>query len=128
IIGLDLVVRNDDGNILDPDSTGVIELYRRVSVGHKPYCRTTIIELYRRVSSRDESKKLKREAAFSSTHNIYVNIKNVVCNINDDAEVFISLYDARDGEFISEQFVVNWDKAGMPKEIDKLYNLTVLFT
>ncbi|XP_048584524.1 dedicator of cytokinesis protein 1 isoform X2 [Nematostella vectensis] len=118
IIGLDLVVRNDDGNILDPDSTGVIELYRRhLSTSNKIQS-----------SSRDESKKLKREAAFSSTHNIYVNIKNVVCNINDDAEVFISLYDARDGEFISEQFVVNWDKAGMPKEIDKLYNLTVLFT
>jgi hypothetical protein len=30
IIGLDLVVRDDDGNIIDADSTGVIELYRRV--------------------------------------------------------------------------------------------------
>lgn len=29
-LGLDLVVRDPEANIIDPDSTGVIELYRRV--------------------------------------------------------------------------------------------------
>lgn len=30
VLGLDLVVRDANGNTLDPDTTGVIELYRRV--------------------------------------------------------------------------------------------------
>ena len=29
-LGLDLVVRDPEASIIDPDSTGVIELYRRV--------------------------------------------------------------------------------------------------
>jgi hypothetical protein len=47
----------------------------------------------------DETKK-RRETNLSSTYSIYVNIKNVVCNINDDAQVFISLYDGGEGQFI----------------------------
>ena len=34
-LGLDLVVRDPEGNVIDPDSTGAIQLYRRVS-GHLP--------------------------------------------------------------------------------------------
>lgn len=30
-LGLDLVVRDPEGNVIDPDSTGAIQLYRRVS-------------------------------------------------------------------------------------------------
>ncbi|KAK3743713.1 hypothetical protein QZH41_012379, partial [Actinostola sp. cb2023] len=106
ILGLDLVVRDEDDNIIDAESTGVIELYKKTS---------------------EETKK-RRENSIASTYCIYVNIRNVICNINDDAQVFTSLYDAREGIFISEQFLVEWDKAGMPKDIEKLYNLTVLFT
>ena len=32
---MDLVVRDPEGNVIDPDSTGAIQLYRRVS-GHLP--------------------------------------------------------------------------------------------
>ncbi|XP_031549558.1 dedicator of cytokinesis protein 1-like [Actinia tenebrosa] len=121
IIGLDLVVRDDDGNVIDPDSTGVIELYRRhLSTSEKI---TQSVGL-----PGNEETKRRRETSISSTYSVYVNIKNVVCNINDDAQVFISLYDGVEGRFISEQYLVEWDKAGMPKDIDKLYNLTVLFT
>ena len=30
-LGLDLVVRDTDGNLIDVDATGVIDLYKRVS-------------------------------------------------------------------------------------------------
>lgn len=35
MLGLDLVVRDKNGSILDPDVTGVIELYRRVCFLHE---------------------------------------------------------------------------------------------
>ena len=41
-LDLDLVVRDADGNILDPDETGVIELFRRVSA-HLDTCTFVII-------------------------------------------------------------------------------------
>lgn len=82
-----------------------------------------------------------------------MNLKNFVCNIGEDAELLMSLYDPDQSEFIrfdrrlaprrllllkaglmavllpySENFLVRWDSMGMPKEIEKLNNLPALFT
>eukprot|EP00795_Rhopilema_esculentum_P012407 gene12407-3070_t len=107
-LGLDLVVRDNAGNIINLEETGVIELYKRPDG---------------RMSRRSQ----KSISAYSS-HNLYVNIKNVICKIGDDSEVYIALYDGRENVFISEQFVVRWDKLGMPKDLDRLHNLSSLFT
>ena len=42
----------------------------------------------------------KKEVAYYTAHNVYVNVKHVVCNTTDDAQVFLSLYDAKDERFI----------------------------
>lgn len=115
-LGLDLVVRDPESNIIDPDSTGVIELYRRhVSTSN-------------RIKTTSRIEAPKKEVAFYTAHSVYANIKLVVCHVTDDAQVFLSLYDAKEESFISEQYLVAWDKKGMPKDIDRLNNLTVLFT
>ncbi|XP_073238831.1 dedicator of cytokinesis protein 1-like [Porites lutea] len=115
-LGLDLVVRDPEANIIDPDSTGVIELYRR----H--------VTTSNRIKTTSRIETPKKEVAFYTTHSVYANIKLVVCNTTDDAQVFLSLYDAKEERFISEQYLVAWDRKGMPKDIDRLNNLTVLFT
>ncbi|KAJ7356302.1 Dedicator of cytokinesis protein 2 [Desmophyllum pertusum] len=116
-LGLDLVVRDPEGNIINPDSTGAIQLYRRhVSTSNR----------IKTASRRAETPK--KEVAFYTAHSVYAKIKVVVCNITDDAQVFLSLYDAKDERFISEQFLVSWGKEGMPKDIDRFENLSVLFT
>lgn len=62
------------------------------------------------------------------TYSLFMNLKNFVCNIGEDAELLMSLYDPDQSEFISENFLVRWDSMGMPKEIEKLNNLPALFT
>lgn len=115
-LGLDLVVRDPEGNVIDPDSTGAIQLYRRHVITSN------------RIQTVSRVEPPKKEVAFYMQYNVYVNVKHMVCNITDDAQVFLSLYDAKEERFISEQYLVSWDKKGMPKDLDRLNNLTVLFT
>ncbi|CAB3976622.1 dedicator of cytokinesis 1 isoform X2 [Paramuricea clavata] len=122
VLDLDLVVRDANGNILDPDVTGVIELYRR-----HDSTQTRITD--------EESRTCFPEVRFYSNpiHSLYINIKNVVCNIGDDADVFVTLYEppgsnGKDGRFISEHYLVSWDKQGLPKDLSKLHNMCCLFT
>merc|ERR1719505_69098 len=117
-LGLDLVVRDNDGNIIDVENTGVIELYKRHLESSQ---RTQTPSAQSRRKSR-HGLQMSPYLQYTS-HNLYVSIKNVVCKIGDDSEVYITLYDGRDNCFISEHFLVLWDKQGMPKDIEKLHNL-----
>uniref|UniRef100_A0A8C3JW68 Dedicator of cytokinesis 5 n=1 Tax=Calidris pygmaea TaxID=425635 RepID=A0A8C3JW68_9CHAR len=114
ILGLDLVVRDDNGNILDPDETSTISLFKSHETASK------------RIDERIQEEK----PIFNTTHtySLYVNFKNFVCNIGEDAELLMSLYDPDLSKFISENYLVRWGSNGMPKEIEKLNNLQAVFT
>ncbi|KAA8592767.1 hypothetical protein FQN60_018222, partial [Etheostoma spectabile] len=116
ILGLDLVVRDEAGNTLDPDRTSTVSLFR----AHETASRST----------RQQNLEMRRQTLFSTVHtySLLMNLKNFVCNIGEDAELLMSLYDPDQSEFISENFLVRWDSMGMPKEIEKLNNLPALFT
>ncbi|KAM8973049.1 dedicator of cytokinesis protein 5 isoform 1-T1 [Pelodytes ibericus] len=125
ILGLDLVVRAENGNILDPDETSVITLYR----SHE--------SASRRIDERIQEEKCQLQPLDSwspamlhsaHTYTLYINLKNFVCNMGEDAELLMSLYDPDNSHFISENYLVRWGSSGMPKDIDKLNNLQAVFT
>ncbi|NWT76502.1 DOCK5 protein, partial [Pheucticus melanocephalus] len=125
ILGLDLVVRDDNGNILDPDETSTISLFKAHETASK-----RIDERIQEEKSLQQSLDLRGQPIFNSTHtySLYVNFKNFVCNIGEDAELLMSLYDPDLSKFISENYLVRWGSNGMPKEIEKLNNLQAVFT
>ncbi|NWV41138.1 DOCK5 protein, partial [Grantiella picta] len=125
ILGLDLVVRDDNGNILDPDETSTIALFKAHETASK-----RIEERIQEEKSLQQSLDLRGQPIFNSTHtySLYVNFKNFVCNIGEDAELLMSLYDPDLSKFISENYLVRWGSNGMPKEIEKLNNLQAVFT
>uniref|UniRef100_A0A8U7P426 Dedicator of cytokinesis 5 n=1 Tax=Corvus moneduloides TaxID=1196302 RepID=A0A8U7P426_CORMO len=125
ILGLDLVVRDDNGNILDPDETSTISLFKAHETASK-----RIDERIQEEKSLQQSLDLRGQPVFNSTHtySLYVNFKNFVCNIGEDAELLMSLYDPDLSKFISENYLVRWGSNGMPKEIEKLNNLQAVFT
>ncbi|NXT68228.1 DOCK5 protein, partial [Chaetops frenatus] len=125
ILGLDLVVRDDNGNILDPDETSTISLFKAHETASK-----RIDERIQEEKSLQQSFDLRGQPIFNSTHtySLYVNFKNFVCNIGEDAELLMSLYDPDLSKFISENYLVRWGSNGMPKEIEKLNNLQAVFT
>uniref|UniRef100_A0A4W3HNP4 Dedicator of cytokinesis 1 n=1 Tax=Callorhinchus milii TaxID=7868 RepID=A0A4W3HNP4_CALMI len=123
ILDLDLVVRDEDGNILDPDESSTISLFRAHEMASK--------QIEERI--REEKKQnidINRQAKFAATPSfgLFVTLKNVVCKIGEDAEVLMSLYDPGESKFISENYLVRWASSGLPKEIDRLNNLRAVFT
>ncbi|XP_026884955.2 dedicator of cytokinesis protein 5 isoform X1 [Electrophorus electricus] len=125
ILGLDLLVRDEAGNTLDPECTSTVNLFR----AHESASRS-IDEKIQEEKTRLQNLAMRRQSFFSIAHtySLLMNLKNFVCNIGEDAELLMSLYDPDQSEFISENFLVRWDSKGMPKEIEKLNNLPALFT
>uniref|UniRef100_A0A7M4E6K6 Dedicator of cytokinesis 2 n=1 Tax=Crocodylus porosus TaxID=8502 RepID=A0A7M4E6K6_CROPO len=124
ILELDLIVRDEDGNILDPDKTNVISLFH----AHEE-ATNKITERIKEEMSKDQSDYGAYSRRSSSpTHSLYVFVRNFVCRIGEDAELFMSLYDPQKQTIISENYLVRWGSKGFPKEIDMLNNLKVVFT
>uniref|UniRef100_A0A8C3RX73 Dedicator of cytokinesis 5 n=1 Tax=Chelydra serpentina TaxID=8475 RepID=A0A8C3RX73_CHESE len=125
ILGLDLVVRDDNGNILDPDETSTIALFKSHEMASK-----RIDERIQEEKSLQQNLDLRGQPVFSTTHTygLYVNFKNFVCNTGEDAELLMSLYDPDQSKLISENYLIRWGSNGMPKEIEKLNNLQAIFT
>ncbi|ELK17356.1 Dedicator of cytokinesis protein 2 [Pteropus alecto] len=124
ILELDLIVRDEDGNILDPDNTSVISLFH----AHE--------EATEKITERIKEEMSKDQADYgtyarissSPTHSLYVFVRNFVCRIGEDAELFMSLYDPNKQTVISENYLVRWGSRGFPKEVEMLNNLKVVFT
>lgn len=125
ILDLDLVVRDEDGNILDPDQSSTISLFRAHEVALK-----RIEERIQEEKSQKHNIDINRQAKFAATpsFSLFVTLKNVVCKIGEDAEVLMSLYDPIKSKFISENYLVRWASSGLPKDIDRLNNLRAVFT
>ncbi|MGH0116445.1 UNVERIFIED_CONTAM: hypothetical protein FKN15_017095 [Acipenser sinensis] len=125
ILELDLVVRDENGNILDPEDTSVISLFR----AHEE----ATIKISERIKEemsnvQTDHSGISARIQSSPTHSLYVFLRNFVCRIGEDAELFMSLYDPHKQAIISENYLVRWGSRGFPKEIDMLNNLKVVFT
>uniref|UniRef100_A0A673BZW8 Dedicator of cytokinesis 2 n=1 Tax=Sphaeramia orbicularis TaxID=375764 RepID=A0A673BZW8_9TELE len=125
ILELDQVVRDEDGNILDPEKASVISLFR----AHEE-ATTKINERIKEEQSNIQTDHCGISARIQSspTHSLYVFVRNFVCRIGEDSELFMSLYDPIKQTIISENYLVRWGSKGFPKEIDMLNNLKVVFT
>uniref|UniRef100_A0A452HLC5 C2 DOCK-type domain-containing protein n=1 Tax=Gopherus agassizii TaxID=38772 RepID=A0A452HLC5_9SAUR len=121
ILDLDLVVRDEDGNILDPEQTSTISLFRAHEIASKQVEERLLEE---KVRYTIPNSKFAATPSFA----LFVNLKNVVCKIGEDAEVLMSLYDPLESKFISENYLVRWSSSGLPKDIDRLHNLRAVFT
>ncbi|TTC88574.1 Dedicator of cytokinesis protein 3 [Bagarius yarrelli] len=101
-LGLDLVPRKEF-EMVDPDQFSVSDVYK-MGQRHGDGNRIPI------------------------AHHLFLNLKNFTYNsINEDVEVFFSLYDARETKFISERFLVKLNKSGGPQNPEKVDRLCTLF-
>uniref|UniRef100_A0A4W4F7K5 Dedicator of cytokinesis 2 n=1 Tax=Electrophorus electricus TaxID=8005 RepID=A0A4W4F7K5_ELEEL len=117
ILELDLVVRDGNGNILDPDNASVISLFR----AHEEATAT--------ITERIKEEQVRQARIQSSpTHSLYVFVRNFVCRIGEESELFMSLYDPLKQAIISENYLIRWGDKGFPKDVDMLNNLKVVFT
>uniref|UniRef100_A0A8C5ILH9 DOCK2 protein n=1 Tax=Junco hyemalis TaxID=40217 RepID=A0A8C5ILH9_JUNHY len=122
ILALDLVVRDEDENILDPDRTSVVSLFQ----AHRRAAQTLSQRL------QEETVRLApghgTHGAASPSHNLYLCVRNFVCHIGEEAQLFMALYDPGEQRIISENYVIRWASTGVPQDIELLNNLRVVFT
>uniref|UniRef100_A0A4W3K9F1 Dedicator of cytokinesis 2 n=1 Tax=Callorhinchus milii TaxID=7868 RepID=A0A4W3K9F1_CALMI len=124
ILELDLVVRDENGNILDPDKTSVISLFHAHEEATRQISERIKEEMHRAQHDCGTSSRMSS----SPTYSLYVFVRNFVCRIGEDSELFMSLYDPHNQIIISENYLVRWGSGGLPKEIEMLNNLKAVFT
>uniref|UniRef100_A0A8C2GI57 Dedicator of cytokinesis 2 n=1 Tax=Cyprinus carpio TaxID=7962 RepID=A0A8C2GI57_CYPCA len=121
ILELDVVVRDTDGNILDPEHASVISLFR----AHED----ATAKITERIKEEQmDHSGVSARIQSSPTHSLYVFVRNFVCRIGEDSELFMSLYDPNKQTNISENYLVRWGDKGLPKDIEMLNSLKVVFT
>ncbi|XP_024936302.1 dedicator of cytokinesis protein 1 isoform X7 [Cephus cinctus] len=118
LLGLDMVVRDEHGNVLNPEQTSTIQLY---------YHHETAAERIRKATTETKKKPSKPQVPVYS-HIFFVSVRNFVCKMAEDVELLLTLYDGREMKAITENYVVSWSKEGLARDIDQLHNLRVLFT
>ncbi|KAF6017550.1 mbc [Bugula neritina] len=114
LLGLDLTVRDEDGEVINSECIGAIELFRQ----H----RTTL--------ERNAQRRKQPDNRLTQRHtlNLFVSVCNVICRVGDEVDVIMALYDATSGKFFSENYVIKYSQKGMLKDLDLLNNLRVLFS
>ena len=113
---LDLVVRDKDGNILDPDKTSAVYLFRE----HK-------------LSSDNRSRNLLHSSGQkSNSYMLLLSVKNFTWKRTEDMELFISVFttggstqESKAPRPLCENYVVRWTRQGMARDIDQLNNFKV---
>lgn len=119
LLDLDMVVRDNDGNILEPEKTSTIQLYYHHEIASERIRKT--------ITTETKKKSIKPQNPVYS-HVFFVSIRNFVCKMTEDVELLLTLYDSKEGKALSENYVVSWSKEGLARDIDQLHNLRVLFT
>ncbi|XP_060738039.1 dedicator of cytokinesis protein 3-like [Tachysurus vachellii] len=115
-LGLDLVPRKEF-EMVDPDQFSVSDLYK-MHASNK-HCGQ---------SSTAQGQRHGDGYRIPIAHHLFLNLKNFTYNsINEDVEVFFSLYDARENKWISERFLVKLNKNGGPQNPEKVDRLCTLF-
>ena len=113
---LDLVVRDTDGNILDPDKTSAVSLFRE----HK-------------LSSDNRSRNLLHSnSSRSNSYMLLLSVKNFTWKRTEDMELYISVYttggstqEQKAPRPLCENYVIKWTRQGMARDIDQLNNFKV---
>ncbi|KAL7025415.1 hypothetical protein ACKWTF_013468 [Chironomus riparius] len=115
LLGLDMVVRDDNGNILDINQTSTTQLYEQhVQATNRIRRATTEI---------NKNQPLKSTNKFS--HNLLISVHNFVCKVNEDTELLFTLFDGDKFKPITENYLIKWNRQGIAPYFN---NLRALFT
>ncbi|XP_071513992.1 dedicator of cytokinesis protein 2 isoform X2 [Panulirus ornatus] len=121
-LGLDLVVRDENGNILNPDITSAVKLFRHHD--------EAAAQLRKHEASDGRVPTVRRTPHLSWT--AHVSIKNIIIKVPEPSEISLGLYigDPREGKErpLTEAFIIPWTDDGYNGHPDLLLKLKCLFT
>uniref|UniRef100_A0A8C8LWA1 Dedicator of cytokinesis 2 n=1 Tax=Oncorhynchus tshawytscha TaxID=74940 RepID=A0A8C8LWA1_ONCTS len=116
ILELDLVVRDVNGNMLDPENASVISLFR----AHQDATTKINERIKEEQSSPTHSLYVSPELARIGEDSLHVPLSSgLYLNIPLSSSLFTSIF---------ENYLIRWTSKGFPKDVDMLNNLKVVFT
>ncbi|CAD7083698.1 unnamed protein product [Hermetia illucens] len=118
ILGLDMVVRDDTGNVLDINSTCTTELYE-----HHVHA----VDRIRRATNTYHKNRISKTMNKHS-HSVLLAVHAFVCKFQEDSDLLFTLYDGDEHKAITENYVVKWGRQGIARDLDQFDNTRVLFT
>ncbi|XP_025835960.1 dedicator of cytokinesis protein 1 [Agrilus planipennis] len=120
ILGLDMIVRDKDGYIINPEGTSTLQLY---------FLHKNAAENIRDTREKTETRTSPVKTALQQYSHIFVvSVKHFTCKMTEDAQLLMTLYDAKECKPITEYYIVRWSKDGLMSDIDQIHNLRVMFT
>ncbi|XP_026809422.1 dedicator of cytokinesis protein 1 isoform X2 [Rhopalosiphum maidis] len=122
LLGLDMVVRDEHGNILNPLHTPTIQLYKHHEIATERIQNSHTAGVY---------KKSIQQINYLYNYTVYLSVHNFMCKMMDDAELLLTLYDAKSGKSFSENFAIRWATNKMDQgwsQTDIFHNFRALFT
>ncbi|XP_045614067.1 dedicator of cytokinesis protein 1 isoform X2 [Procambarus clarkii] len=121
-LGLDLVVRDESGNILKHDITSAVKLFRHHDEAAER------LRKHESASARASSLRRRPHLAWTAL----VSIKNIIIKVPEPSEISLGLYtgDPREGREkpLTEAFIIPWTDDGYNSHPDLLIKLKCLFT
>uniref|UniRef100_A0A1Q3FGS7 Putative signaling protein n=1 Tax=Culex tarsalis TaxID=7177 RepID=A0A1Q3FGS7_CULTA len=118
ILRLDMVVRDECGNILNIDKTSTTQLYEH---------HLNAVDRIKRASTSTGKNRIV-EVMNRHSHNLLLSVHNFVCRLCEDTEILFTLYDGEEMRAITENYVVKWSRQGVAADLDQFNNIKVLFT
>ncbi|XP_071162209.1 dedicator of cytokinesis protein 4-like isoform X6 [Mytilus edulis] len=122
-LGMDLIPRVD-GEQVDVDRCSIVRLYRV----HLQSAENAKSSQPKYSKKRHKSLSVNTPKDTDIVFNVLVNLKVSQCNVGDESQIVMSVYDNRDQKFVSEQFIIRMNKNGAPMKPEKLDNCFGLFT
>lgn len=135
---MDLIVRDHDGSIIDPFERNIIEYFE-----YHWEKSQKLRSIFR--NSNDSNSSIRQESSllytvlkqsendddrfnYNNCYNFCITLSNFICMIKQDMIINMAIYDAGNHKFITENYIVKWEKTGFVREVEKINNIRVVFT
>ncbi|XP_059352590.1 dedicator of cytokinesis protein 1-like isoform X2 [Daphnia carinata] len=132
LLGLDMVVRDEHGNVLNPDAASVVQLYRHHEQASqrikKAVASSNNVNGISNTGGNGLINPIKIKLANRHSHMFFVAVRNFVCRVGEDTELLLCLYDAKEWKPLTENYVLRWSRMGLSMDLDLLGNMRVLYT
>nr|XP_027201105.1 dedicator of cytokinesis protein 2-like [Dermatophagoides pteronyssinus] len=124
-LNLDLIVRNENGTIINPFETDIIEYFEY------HWTKAQKLRSIFRCSNDSTNSTRLDPAKYSNnieSNSFCITLSNFICMIKQDMIINMAIYDANNHKFLTENYIVKWEKTGFVREVEKINNIRVVFT
>lgn len=152
-LNLDLIVRNENGSVINPFETDIIEYFeyhwtkaqklRSIFRCSNDSTNSTRLIPEKYSNNIESNRQSDHHYNYNYNHNhdeqfninnynncfnFCITLSNFICMIKQDMIINMAIYDANNHKFLTENYIVKWEKTGFVREVEKINNIRVVFT